>query len=162
MKARFNLARMAAVLVCGGLAVAACGSQSSAKPTTTHSPTAAMVVKTATVKIDGKSQTILTDANGSPLYYFTADKSGKVTCTGQCATMWPPLTMPSGASKPEAPAAIHGTLGVVSSGDGAKVITYNGWPMYTYSKDKASGEPTGQGADGHKWAVITPTVQPAS
>jgi predicted lipoprotein with Yx(FWY)xxD motif len=121
-----------------------------------------MVVKTASVKIDGKTETILTDSNGSPLYYFTSDKSGKVTCTGPCATMWPPLTMPTGASKPEAPASIHGTLGLVATGDGAKQITYNGWPLYTYSKDKASADPTGQGADGHKWSVMTPTVQPAA
>jgi predicted lipoprotein with Yx(FWY)xxD motif len=34
---------------------------------------------------------VLVAANGRTLYLFTADKSKKSTCYGQCASYWPPL-----------------------------------------------------------------------
>jgi predicted lipoprotein with Yx(FWY)xxD motif len=34
-------------------------------------------------------------------------------------------------------------------------MTYNGWPLYYYIKDKAPGDTTGQGVGG-TWFVVPP------
>ena len=36
---------------------------------------------------------VLVDAQGRTLYGFTNDANGTSTCTGACATNWPPLTV---------------------------------------------------------------------
>src|SRR5690349_2267616 len=53
-------------------------------PTATATPASAsgFVVQTANATVAGKSETILTDAKGRTLYYFTPDSSKTVACTG--------------------------------------------------------------------------------
>ena len=58
------------------------------------------VVSTASTKL-GR---ILVDTRGRTLYLFEKDKHGKSTCTGQCATFWPPLIT---AAKPSAAAGVR-------------------------------------------------------
>jgi ABC-type Fe3+-hydroxamate transport system substrate-binding protein len=89
------LASLAALLVaaCGGSS-SSDSSSSAASPT----PKAAITVKTASKTVAGKSETILVDAKGMTLYYFTPDKGGTVTCTAACLEAWPPLLLPSDAA----------------------------------------------------------------
>lgn len=139
-----------------GLALAACGSTStgsaaSSGVTPTTVPTTP-VVQTHSVTIDGKPVTTLADMTGKTLYYFTPDTSSAVACTGQCASFWPPLLLPSGT--PGSSASLSGTLAVVTGANGRQV-TYNGHPLYTFSKDKDSGDAYGQGIMG-KWFAATP------
>jgi predicted lipoprotein with Yx(FWY)xxD motif len=145
------------------LLVAACGggsspgsSSSAASPT----PKAAATVKTATKTVAGKSETILVDAKGITLYYFTPDKGGTVTCTAACLQNWPPLLLPSGTSSPTAASGVSGKLATVSNPNGTQV-SYNGWPLYYYFKDKDSEDTYGQNVGG-KWFVVTPDVAPAT
>jgi predicted lipoprotein with Yx(FWY)xxD motif len=139
----------------------ACGSSSTQGGTASQpsaTPTPAPVVKTATATVAGQSETILTDAKGMTLYYYTPDKgAGKVTCTGPCLTAWPPVLLPSGVTQPTGGPGITGTLGVLASPNGGQQVTYNGWPLYTWQKDTAPGMTTGQNVGG-KWFVVTPTV----
>ena len=95
---------------------------------------------------------VLAAANGQVVYTYDKDSKGSApACTGSCATAWPPLT-----GKPLASAADHlpGTLGTVSDPNGAKQVTYNGKPLYTY---KAAGPliTTGNGIGG-VWYVVKP------
>ena len=53
-------------------------------------------VKVSTAKVAGVG-TVLTTASGLTLYRFTQDSPGTSTCTGACATIWPPLLAPKGA-----------------------------------------------------------------
>ena len=144
-----------------GLALAACGSTGSANapggsaPTATAtSATAAPVVQTHSVTIDGKSVTTLADMSGKTLYYFTPDTGTAIACTGQCASLWPPLLLPSGT--PGSSASLSGTLAVVAGANGRQV-TYNGHPLYTFMRDEDSGDAYGQGFMG-KWFVATPDL----
>ena len=150
---------VAAVLLsaaCGGSSTSSTGS--SATPT----PAAPAVVKSATATVDGKSQTILTDAKGMTLYYYTPDKgTGKVTCTGTCLQNWPPLLLETGITKPKGDKSVTGILGTIPSPNGGTQVTYNAWPMYTWIKDKAPGDTTGQNVQG-KWFVFTPDVPSGS
>ncbi len=93
---------------------------------------------------------VLAEANGQVLYTYDKDaKGGTPTCTGSCAAIWPPLT-----GNPVASAADTGlgTLGTVSDGSGAKQVTYNGKPLYTF-KGAKSLYTNGNGVGG-VWHVI--------
>ena len=151
------LASSAALLVvaCGG--GSSSGSSSSAASPT---PKAAATVKTAAKTVAGKSETILVDAKCITLYYFTPDKGGTVTCTAACLQNWPPLLLPSGTSSPTAASGLSGKLATVSNPKGTQV-SYNGWPLYYYFKDKDSEDTYGQNVGG-KWFVVTPDVASAT
>jgi predicted lipoprotein with Yx(FWY)xxD motif len=111
----------------------------------------------ATVK--GQSETILTNDQGLTLYYFTADTATKAACTGTCAGTWPPLLF-SATGAPTSATSLPGSLSAVTDANGMQV-EYNGHPLYTYSKDTASGQTNGEGLFG-KWFVATPTLSGTS
>ena len=115
--------------------------------TSTSAQQAPAPLKTATKEGLG---TFLVDANGMTLYLFTNDtKSGKSTCSGGCARAWPPYAPKAGDPKPAAP------LSTITRDDGSEQYTYDGKPLYYFSKDKKPGDATGQGA-GEKWWVVKP------
>jgi predicted lipoprotein with Yx(FWY)xxD motif len=105
---------------------------------------------------NGSLGSILVDSKGMTLYLYTKDtqNSGASTCYGQCATFWPALTT-SGA-----PAAGSGLddskFGTITRTDGTTQVTYNGWPLYYYAKDKQAGDVNGQKVGG-VWFVVSPS-----
>jgi predicted lipoprotein with Yx(FWY)xxD motif len=54
----------------------------------------------ASIAERGSMGAILVDQSGATLYRHSPDGAGKTTCTGGCATTWPPLTVPSGTTSP--------------------------------------------------------------
>ncbi len=141
------------LVVCGSSS--STGSSSGTTPTT--APTSSTpILKTASVTVNGKSETILTNAQGMTLYYFTSDTATKAACTGTCTGIWPPLSFASTGS-PTSASPLAGTLSVVTDTNGNQV-EYNGHPLYTYSKDTAPGQTNGEGLKG-KWFVATPTLK---
>ena len=110
------------------------------------------LIKTATATVQGKSVTILTNAQGLTLYYFTPDSATTSACTGGCAQAWPPLLM-TGSGSPTASGSLPGTLSAVTTGNGNQV-EYNGHLLYTYAADSAPGQTNGEGKFG-KWFVAT-------
>jgi predicted lipoprotein with Yx(FWY)xxD motif len=136
---------------------------------TTVAPTQPAVVATATTAADlpdtgtqgaviNVSQTdqfgsFLVDSKGMSLYLFTNDTPNVTNCYDQCATNWPPL-LTTGA--PVAGEGVDQTLlGITERTEGTMQVTYNGWPLYYYIKDKAAGDVTGQ-LVGDVWFLITP------
>jgi predicted lipoprotein with Yx(FWY)xxD motif len=124
-----------------------------ATPTTSSNANAVIMTAMATVK--GQSTTILTNAQGMTLYYFTPDTPTTVACTGGCAKVWPPLVF-TGTGTPTSATTLPGTLSVVNGANGNQV-EYSGYLLYTYSGDSASGETKGAGLFG-KWFVATPDL----
>ena len=109
------------------------------------------VVSTATTSL-GR---ILVDADSHTLYMFGKDKSGKSTCTGACATAWPPLIA---TAKPRAGAGAKASrLGTTKRADGRLQVTYNHHPVYTFVKDTKKGQTNGEGltAFGGTWDAMT-------
>lgn len=106
------------------------------------------VVKVAKV---AKVGTVLVTTKGYTLYLYTPDSATKVACTGTCASIWPPLLLPRGTSKPAGIAE----LGTVRDPDGKLQVTYKGHPLYTYVGDKKPGTASGQGYGGTWYAVKT-------
>jgi predicted lipoprotein with Yx(FWY)xxD motif len=159
-----SLAAVAAVAVVG-LIAAACGSSTpSASPTTlAKSPAnASPTTKPATSQtvVNAESNTtigssILVTTTGKTLYTLSSDTAGMSSCTGACATAWPPLTVSSGVS-PKGGTAATGTLATITRSDGSLQVTYNGMPLYTFAGDSAAGSTSGNGVkDGAgTWSVV--------
>jgi predicted lipoprotein with Yx(FWY)xxD motif len=97
---------------------------------------------------------VLVAANGHTLYMFTHDKSGKSSCSGQCAKFWPPLTV---AAKPTAGTGAKASLlGWTKRADGRMQVTYAHHPVYFFVQDAKSGQVNGEGIvhfGGSWWAV---------
>ncbi len=120
--------------------------------TPTPASAGAVIVKTASATVGGKAVTILTNAQGMTLYYFTPDTGTKAACTAGCASSWPPLLF-AGTGSPAAAIKLPGELEVYANANGKQVV-YNDHPLYTFSGDSASGQINGQGVGG-KWFVAT-------
>jgi predicted lipoprotein with Yx(FWY)xxD motif len=103
----------------------------------------------------------LVNAQGRTLYVFAPDKGKKVTCVGTCAAIWPPAFLPNGKKTAAAAPVRQSLLGSDSDPAGGRVITYAGWPLYTYVTDTAPGQATGQAlnVNGGLWYVISPAGQ---
>ena len=89
-------------------------------------------------------------ASGMTLYTFDKDVagSGKSTCNGGCAALWPPAM----AAASDQPA---GAYTIVMRDDGARQWAYKGKPVYTYQADQKPGDRTGDGFN-KVWHTATP------
>jgi predicted lipoprotein with Yx(FWY)xxD motif len=102
---------------------------------------------------------VLVNAEGRTLYTFAPDKHSKVTCVSSCATLWPPLKLASGETAAGPPQLKASLLGSDPDPEGGRVVTYAGWPLYTYAADGAAGQDNGQAIEtnGGRWYVIAPS-----
>ena len=93
---------------------------------------------------------VLAEASGLVVYTYGGDtKGGSPTCTGACAAIWPAVT---GVPMVGPADSLPGHLGTVTMANGAKQITYNGYPLYTL-KGAGALSTKGNGLEG-KWHVI--------
>ena len=109
--------------------------------------------------------TVLVNSRGQTLYMLTSDKGGKITCTAGngCAKVWPSAELPKGATSATAGSGIQTSLlGTVTNSAGRLYVTYNGWPLYTYTGDRAPGQANGEGitAFGGIWYVLSASGNP--
>ncbi len=106
--------------------------------------------------------TVLVNGWGYALYMFVPDARHRVTCTGGCAAAWPPVMLPAGSAPKAGPGARAALLGSDPDPSGGRVVTYRGWPLYTYAGDAWPGHATGQGLnlDGGRWYVVRPSGTP--
>jgi predicted lipoprotein with Yx(FWY)xxD motif len=142
---------VAAVAAAGGVAAAAAaGGPSAGSSAAGHGATAA-TVRTAPAAVAGKTETILVNSGGLPLYYYRPDTAATSLVTGAVAALWPPLT----SAAPTA-AAAAGELTVVNDAHGHQVA-YNGHLLYTFVSDHP-GQVTGQGVQ--DFFVATPGLTP--
>ncbi len=99
---------------------------------------------------------ILVDSQGKTLYLFKQDSGTKSTCSGGCATAWPPLRA---SGKPTAGGGAKASLlGTTPRSDGKPQVTYNGHPLYGYQGDSKAGDTNGQDVNGFgaPWYVLSP------
>jgi predicted lipoprotein with Yx(FWY)xxD motif len=136
-----------ALLAAASLAVGATGAMAA-----TRTAGRATAVATASSQL-GR---ILVDGQGRTLYLFEKDPKGRSSCTGSCASYWPPLIT---HGKPAARAAARQSLlGVTRRADGTSQVTYAGQPLYRYVRDTKPGQTNGQGLHvyGAEWYVLSP------
>ncbi len=98
---------------------------------------------------NSKLGSILVDGRGMTLYMFTKDSRNTSACSGQCLAAWPALK-----GVPTAGTGVNGSLlGSFKRTDGATQATYNGWPLYYWSGDRAAGDVNGQNVQS-VWFVL--------
>ena len=143
---------------CGGSSKSSSGSTPASAPpapSTTSAPSAGVKISSGTIARLGPA---LVNAQGRTLYVFAPDKDKQVTCVSTCAAIWPPAFLPSGKQAVAAAPVKQSLLGSDPDPAGGRVITYAGWPLYTYVTDTAPGQATGQAVNlnGGPWYVISP------
>lgn len=167
------LAAIALVLVtgCASSPSPAASSQASAAVTVTPAPTVAATeapsssvsaaAVTITVSSTGERNKMLVGEGARTLYTNAKDPAGSTSCTGTCATTWPPLTVKSGETVAAGP-GVTGTISTFVRPDGPTQVTYNGKALYYYSgdtacktADSACGDVYGQ-AVANIWYAATP------
>jgi predicted lipoprotein with Yx(FWY)xxD motif len=144
---------------CGGSS----GSSSTSAPATSSAAQAGGATSAALSNVPPPGSTVLhvqksavgyvlALANGQVVYMYDKDTKGgsASACTDSCASVWLPVT----GSKPVVSPADTGlgALGTIAGANGAKQITYNGMPLYTYKGAKALTT-AGNGVGG-MWHVI--------
>jgi predicted lipoprotein with Yx(FWY)xxD motif len=138
---------------CGGSSSSPGGSSGST-PNAAGQPSSApsLPVKGTIVMIVERSKLgwVLAEASGLVVYTYRGDtKGGPPTCTGACAEAWPAVT---GIPQVGPADTLPGTLGTVTMANGAKQITYNGYPLYILKGARALST-KGNGVGG-MWHVI--------
>jgi predicted lipoprotein with Yx(FWY)xxD motif len=117
--------------------------------------------KTVTVRQAG-GMSVLATSSGQTLYASDQEK-GKVLCrSSACVAVWQPLTV-SAQQQPTSSgvAAVH--LSTIKRQDGARQVSFDGQPLYTFSFDHSPGQVNGDGQndsfDGtdFTWHAATPT-----
>lgn len=139
---------------CGGSSSSSPGGNSGSTPNAAGQPSSApsLPAKGTIVMIVERSKLgwVLAEASGLVVYTYGGDtKGGPPTCTGACAELWPAVT---GIPQVGPADTLPGTLGTVTMANGAKQITYNGYPLYILKGARALST-KGNGMEG-KWHVI--------
>ena len=94
--------------------------------------------------------TVMT-SGGFTLYRFTKDRATPPTstCTGTCASTWPPI---GADAQPTLDGVDPKLIGTLVRPDGTKQLTVDGWPVYRYIKDMLPGTVNGRSVDG--WLAV--------
>jgi predicted lipoprotein with Yx(FWY)xxD motif len=123
------------------------GPPPSAKPTSKPAPTP-KPAPTLTIKTGSTSLgTVLVTSDGFTLYFHAGDSSTHSSCTGGCASAWPPLLVKAG-TKVKGGSGASGKFATFKRADGTTQVTYNGHPLYSWTGDYSPGDTTGQGIGG--------------
>jgi predicted lipoprotein with Yx(FWY)xxD motif len=103
---------------------------------------------------------ILVDDRGMTVYTFANDTADTSTCTGPCASRWPPVE--SSSASPTAAPDVTAALGSIARDDGSQQLTAAQHPLYTFTGDTAPGQANGHGItlDGGLWTAVSPDGSP--
>lgn len=148
--------RITSLLAVAGVAVVlgGCATQAGATSPGASGPDAAGSPGVYSVDLhqDASLGSILAGEDGKTLYLLTKDPKGSSSCTGNCATTWPPFTLDAGESA-IAGSGVTGTIATIKRPDGSAQVAINGAPLYYYSGDSGPGDTQGEGSNG-VWFVV--------
>jgi predicted lipoprotein with Yx(FWY)xxD motif len=113
----------------------------------------AMPTSTVVQTRDTSLGTVLVDGQGRTLYLFAQDTGPTSTCTGSCASVWPPVPV---TGTPTATGGATASDVGVTSANGTEQLTYAGHPLYYFAGDSNAGQTRGQAINefGAKWYVL--------
>jgi predicted lipoprotein with Yx(FWY)xxD motif len=144
-----------ALALTGGMLATACGGDNTSSTPTTASQSSATSSgspssggSNAVAIANTSLGQVVTDTSGMTLYVFDKDTtgSGKSSCSGACATAWPPATTSN--ATPASPSGLSGSLTTIKRDDGTLELTLDGRPLYRYAGDSAAGQTNGDGING--------------
>jgi predicted lipoprotein with Yx(FWY)xxD motif len=169
MRPSSRLVSLTGLAVAAALLAAACTSAASTPGAAvlgaTNTPTTAPAVATPVVTPSAAGATLtigsaaspvtgafLTGKDGMTLYILKSDTADKSTCSGSCATNWPPLVVASGTMTIAGPADATMAFATITRADGTLQVTYNHMPLYYFAGDSAAGDTKGEGKN-NVWFV---------
>lgn len=103
-------------------------------------------------------KTIVVNPSGRSLYALSPETAAHLLCKSrECLRFWPPLTVPSRATRLRESSGVHGKLGLLRRSNGVLQVTLRGLPLYRYSGDRAAGDARGEGIEsfGGTWHAVT-------
>jgi predicted lipoprotein with Yx(FWY)xxD motif len=95
---------------------------------------------TVKLAVNGTFGSILTDADGKSLYFFSLDTKDTSACVTGCLSVWPVFYQENIVTDAGLNSADFATI---DRSDGAKQTTYKGWPLYYFAGDNAAGDTNG-------------------
>jgi predicted lipoprotein with Yx(FWY)xxD motif len=122
---------------------------------------AALGASTPTVRSAANStlgETVVVNPAGRTLYSLSGENSHHLLCkSSECAHFWPPLIVPSRATRLKDGTGVHGALGLIKRPNGSLQVTLRGKPLYRYSGDSGADQSHGQGirSFGGTWHAVT-------
>lgn len=126
----------------------------------TYGPVAPVGPVTVTTATKAPFGTYLVDGAGRSLYILEGERGMTMSrCTGACLGVWPPLHT---AGAPVAAAGVNPALLATVPMHGRPHVTYSGWPLYYYNRDRGPGDTTGQHVTDAwgTWHLLSPTGAP--
>lgn len=143
-----------ALIVAGCAAQGGASNPPSSAPQGSSGPSASGTVYTVEVHQDAALGSFLVGEDGKSLYILTKDSAGKSTCSGSCASAWPPFLLETGETV-AAGSGVTGTLSTIKRDDGTDQVALNGLPLYYFSGDSGPAGTAGQGVNG-VWFLAAP------
>jgi predicted lipoprotein with Yx(FWY)xxD motif len=149
----------AALLTTTAAAAAVHATSQAARPSALAETISSNKAPTISTRKLPKLGTVLVNGQGRTLYMFVPDKRKKVTCVRSCAAVWPPVKLSKGQKALASGQAKSSLLGSDPNPAGGRVVTYAGWPLYTYVADTSPGTAKGQALNlnGGLWYVLAPS-----
>ena len=154
MKGKTTLISLLAIALVAAVVAGCGGGNNTATASSSQSGSGSHTIAVSDNSSLGK---VLVDSKGRTVYLFQKDTGSMSTCSGACATDWPPVTT---TGKPTAGSGLTASMvGTTTRSDGTKQVTYNGHPLYTYVGDQKAGDTNGQGvsAFGALWYAVSPS-----
>jgi predicted lipoprotein with Yx(FWY)xxD motif len=147
---------VALIMAAAAVALVAAGCGGSGKSSSASKPSTQGASTSGTLSLGSTGLgKVLVGPNGRTLYLFEKDKGGKSSCSGSCASAWPPLTT---TGKPSAGSGVNAAmLSTTKRPDGKSQVVYAGHPLYYYTVDTKAGDTNGQNVDafGAAWYVVS-------
>jgi predicted lipoprotein with Yx(FWY)xxD motif len=97
---------------------------------------------------------------------LTSEKGGKITCTtaNGCTQVWPETVVATSTTATAGSGVQSSLLSTVKDASGKLEVTYNHWPLYTFSGDPGPGVAHGEGLTsfGGTWYVLSAAGDPVT
>src|SRR5512135_909996 len=153
---RIYRSKLVVLVLIAAIGLVACAPAAAPAPVPpAAAPTAAAPVSKAVTLQIAQNNTLgqfISDGDGRTVYLLTKDGKNTSNCYDKCEQSWPPV-LPAGQPTLKDPISTA-LISTTVRKDGSVQLTYNGWPLYYYSKDSAPGDTNGQSI-GKVWWVVS-------
>ena len=85
---------------------------------------------------DAQLGPVLATGARQAIYVWNREPKGTIRCTGACAKAWPPVLVKKGVVVPKRVAGLKGEFGTIRRPSGARQLTWNRRPLYTYAHER--------------------------
>jgi predicted lipoprotein with Yx(FWY)xxD motif len=165
MKTKSLLMLVAGLAAATTLSVATTASAAARPGRSSHATAAPKVLTGGVIVIKvSKFGSVLGDRTGHTLYLLNTEAGAKLHCkSAACLATWPPLEISKG-QKVGIGTGVKGKVATVARSSTVLQVTFNGWPVYTYSGDSGKAQTHGEGLNefGGLWYMLRPSATTSS